>query len=265
MYLAFASPFLSASLFVSCRKNEIAKTECILDLRRLLHDLGTLPFSSEEITLKRSLGQLYQEVTSFCKTHNIDETPKKEEEEPVMPPPPPPPPPPPAPPITQPNVKPTKRRSTEGNSLESGCETPAAKKGCPATSCVPQQTPYRHGTPLQNFNTSLISTISGGLLKRQLRRTPCVRSPGGTPARLPRQLRASDPADMLALALQVGARRGACVYQYLLIRDFRKVLRDVILIKNWCNSCSEGTILIINLAIDQFRVLWLSRARHRKV
>eukprot|EP00117_Sycon_ciliatum_P029200 scpid71460/ scgid23318/ len=198
--------------------NEKAKVECLVDLHRVLKDLGGLVSTGQEedVALRRDMASLYRQVETFCTEHAIATEPSPPAQAACPPPPPAPPlPPPPLPPMTMgaTTLYKAKRKSTESgdDTREDGvnCPTsenePALKKAKAPTTPTPrftQQTPFRHESPLQTFNKHLIMSISGGLVQRQLKRTSGVRSPGGTPVRKERQLDASDPCDAIALALQ---------------------------------------------------------------
>ena len=159
------------------------------DLRKLLQDLGTLPFNPQEQQLKETLASLYHEVSTYCNTHKPEER-MRSLSAPIPPPPPP-------PPILPPTETPSEQDSpatTEPS--ETGSTTNNKKLDSRVTSL---QTPFRSHSPVRSHE-DMIKLIASRDCRKALRKTD--HSPGGTPAPSKRHCPAKDKGSLLQQALQ---------------------------------------------------------------
>lgn len=162
--------------------------------------LGAFTFPNErDAIFRRNLTKMFHQVGKYCNRNNININNDLQEEQntsnlkigelstttliPLPPPPPPPPPP-------QQFYKPKPKPQTP--------ITPKVQRN-PKTSSTITKSHHQH-TPLRSLNTELLRSIKRGKAL-ELKRTPCKRSPGGTPMKRARRLSESDTSDLITIAL----------------------------------------------------------------
>lgn len=177
------------------QENECIKNQYMEQLYNILKALGTFSFTNpKDAVLRRNMAKMFHQVDKYCVRNNIDTKISDSKEcstashqsQISMPPPIPPPPlpPPPLQPLYKPHIQPL---------------TPI-RTNLPQVHRNPKATQEQR-TPFNSLSHELLRSIQHGRAL-ELKRTPCKRSPGGTPLKRQRRLSENDTSDLITIALR---------------------------------------------------------------
>ncbi|CAH1266027.1 Hypp3291 [Branchiostoma lanceolatum] len=183
--------------------NQRLMDEYMRDLFFILQRMGTLDSSAVPLALKTSLIHVYGEVLTYCHTQDLDMSQMSDCQSSVAPPPSPitlapPPPPPPTPPPPPAIVVTSPKKTTNQLPAVPNLQPKRRKLGMQAAA---PQTPI-HSTPLRPSLHGDLQRLIKSDLRRSLRKTDCMRSPGGTPARRRDQPAFNSMGNWMVIGLQ---------------------------------------------------------------